>query len=108
MKDSNDNVTGELDLFAEMGRASPEVLAAVGKLAKPELDVDMNDVYMSSPPKPEPALYEVHVTTTCGCTLTWTHLNRKQALALHKQNEKNFNVLRSSTEIRQFGWKEMA
>lgn len=52
-------------------------------------------------------MYEVSLTTTDGIVLVWTHLTRAQAMALHKLNDTKINVLRSSTEIKQFGWREM-
>ena len=51
-------------------------------------------------------LYEFTLVTADGIMITWTHLTRKEATALHAVQAR-FNILRSSTELRKYTWKEM-
>ena len=51
-------------------------------------------------------MYEFSMTTTDGIVLTWTHLTKREATAMYAAMSR-FNVLRSSTDLRTYNWKEM-
>ena len=53
------------------------------------------------------ANYRAWIVTTDGIRIVWTHLTRRQALALHKLNIDKVNILQSSTEVTRCGWEEM-
>lgn len=52
--------------------------------------------------------YRFYLVTTEGVTLVWTGLTLTQAKAMHRATATMFNVLQSSTEVKRFGWEEMA